>query len=119
MPCTVYCLVPHRGQLDSLIEQLKEAGIETRDIAVVPGRYWRLSGPTPLVPPLAPSGEASGTLPDFWNLTGFISASSLWWQWFAGDQGTLPNPSARPDAGSRAPIPLAQYEACLRAKRSE
>lgn len=102
MTCVVYCLVPDPEQLDPLVERLKDAGVRTEDIAIVPRRHW--PSPTEAGDPSAPSAEASGFTPLLWGLS--MSPAALWWQWALGIQAMawsgLPN--------GHAVIPLEIYE---------
>lgn len=74
MPCAVYCLVSHPAELDPLVERLKEAGIESRDIAVVSRRHWQAAKSSP------------SSLPPIYSLSSFllsvpIASAALWWEW--------------------------------------
>lgn len=111
MACTVYCLVPHPEQLDTVVERLKGAGVETRDVAVVPRQDWRWPCKLCASPPPAWT-EMERVLPDIWNLP--FALTSLWWEWSVRSYPQTAS-SAGPEAGSPCIIPLAQYEATLKA----
>lgn len=102
MSCVVYCLVPDPEQLDPLIERIKDAGVSTRDIAVVPRRHW--PQPAPGSPRPAPStlADSPSFAPCFWGLS--FASAALWWQWALNSAGER--------AGKRghAVIPLELYE---------
>lgn len=40
MSCIVYCLAPRPEQLDSVVEEVKDAGVDARHIVVMPRRSW-------------------------------------------------------------------------------
>lgn len=107
MACVVYCLVPDPEQIDPLVERLKDAGVRTEDIAVVPRRHWpHPSQPDPRTPALADSFP-----PCFWGLT--LTPAGLWWQWALGVQAS----AWQPGNSGHAVIPLEIYENKLAALR--
>lgn len=111
MPCTIYCLVPQPQQLEPLVDQLKDAGIETADIAIVPRRHWRLPSAERPAEPSPPASQAPLPLNDnIWMLP-FVSAA-LWWQSVTGKNDMKSAPCVANCMPALA-IPLAIYEAAL------
>ncbi|HZX29992.1 MAG TPA: hypothetical protein VFF03_01445 [Rhodocyclaceae bacterium] len=93
--CAVYCLVCYPDQLDPLVDRLRDAGVETADIAVVLRRGTEMFS--------CHFTEASRFVQAFWDLS-TNSAAAMWWPlamfgWSAGD----------PAAGDHAVIPLDLY----------
>lgn len=104
MACVVYCLVPDPEQLDPLVERLKDAGVKTEDIAVVPRRHW--PHPAQAGPARQASSFTDSTAfsPGFWGLA--LTPAGLWWQWAVALQAS----AWPPQAGGHAVIPLEIYE---------
>lgn len=117
MACAVYCLVPRPEQLDTLVKRLIAAGVDVRDIAVVPGRHWPSSAQGHALPQAADAGQPAATeadafTPVLWKLS--LASAALWWRWAGLAAG------GEADSGSRdghGIISLAQYEAGRPGKR--
>jgi hypothetical protein len=46
MSCTIYCLAPSPDQVDTVVDRVKDAGVDTDCIVVVPRRSWRMPSAT-------------------------------------------------------------------------
>lgn len=116
MPCAVYCLVSNPAELDPLVERLKDAGVETRDIAVIPRAAWQAfaNSSGPWLPTDSPTYSLSSFASTLWGLP--LASAALWWEWtgvpcpFAPGQA-LAAAGRRAGKGSAVVIPLAAYEA--------
>lgn len=92
----VYCLVSHPEQLDPLVDRLRDAGVETEDIAVVLRKGTEMFSYNVT--------EASRFAQIFWDLS--VNSAALWWPlvmfgWTAYGQA----------ANDHAVIPLDLYRA--------
>lgn len=110
MSCRVYCLVPRPEELDAVIERLRDAGIRTRDIAIVPRGDWHgASGRPPPTPAPSTFSDSSCFGPGLWSLS---LAPALWWQWALGGGSG----GALAPLWSRCPvIPLELYQSRIAA----
>lgn len=104
MPCVVYCLVPDPEQLDPLVERIKDAGVKTEDIAVVPRRHWP---PPPSSSPqhVSPFADSYAFAPYLWGLS--MTPAAIWWKWAFGSGQSAAWPHT---VGGHAVIPLEVYE---------
>lgn len=96
MRCAVYCFLPRRlEQLDSLVDRLQDAGVQTEDIAVVVRK-----------------GDDGGSAAD--DMTCWVSSlwqTSLWWPLsLYGWSGRLEPGEEAPDSAHEV-IPLELYRA--------
>lgn len=105
MACVVYCLVPDPEHLDSVVERIKDAGVKSEDIAVVPRRHWaRRPAPAGSTAAGAESGDASAFPSCFWSFS--LGPAAWWWQWAMG----VPDAELAAKPGQPAVIPLKVYE---------
>ena len=103
MPCSVYCLVPSPDDIDPLLSRLQEAGIPSRDIAVV-RRDEAMA---------AHGGELAAAPPQWWYAP--LTPTALWWVALYAWQGAVR--VAADDSGGYEVISLARYKAERRIAR--
>lgn len=101
MTCKVSCLVPRPEQLEPLIQRIRAAGIEARDIRVVPHEQWRLLPGERGEPPRPPARSWY----DWWSLP--LAQAALWYGWC--DWSGAASPAA--DDRENSVISLAKYGA--------
>jgi hypothetical protein len=97
MACTVYCLVPAPEDIEPLLSRLEDAGIPSRDIAVVRrGRAVAVTG-----------GERTPAAVQWWSAP--LAPSALWWAALYAWPVAVRDAAA--EAGGHELIPLARYRA--------
>lgn len=109
MSCAVYCLVNHPEEVDTVVRRVRDAGVATDDIAIVPRRPWKQVGGRPGGPPSTFS-DSSCFSSSIWNLS--LAPAALWWQW-----ALQCHPGEQNEEDKHTAIPLAQYEARLQRMR--
>lgn len=105
MTCTVYCLVPDNGQVEPLVDRIKQAGVDINDTSVVFRPVVHPSAPPPAT---KPDTTAQATLDETAQPTPLLSAL-LWWPLLLYANNAQAWQPPDDDSSQLAVIPLAVY----------